>query len=125
MRTAVAKLFFEGLAHTVDVAVLAEDQRQHDPVVARANLTISAVIAHKGTPGPGGRIRKVERNRMPLRSVAAGAMAYVARGEESALEDGLRSFSHNHAVHNDQVARLQVHECKLLFCWNVLSDGDR
>jgi hypothetical protein len=47
---------------------------------------------------------------MTLRRVSAGAMADVARLKKSAASDGLGCFSDNHAVHRDEVTRLQVDE---------------
>ncbi len=44
---AVAKLLFESLAQCVDVAVLAEDEREHEPIITRAYLTIFAMVASK------------------------------------------------------------------------------
>src|SRR6516165_5160723 len=124
MRAAVAQLFLKGLAHAVDIAVLTEDEGKDDPVVARAYLSVRAVITHEGATGPGGRIWKMERNRMTLGGVSAGAMTYVTRGEQSALEDGLRRFAHDHAVHDDQVAGFQIDERQFLLCGNVLGGRD-
>ena len=89
---AVAELFFEGFAHAVDVAVLAEDERQDEPVVARAYLAVGAVIAHEGAGGPGGGIGKREGNRVALCGVVAGAMADVARGEQAAARQWAASL---------------------------------
>ena len=106
MRAAVAQFFFERFAHAIDVAVLAEDQREDEPVIACAYLAVGAVIAHEGAAGPGRGVGKREGDGMALCSVSAGAMAGVARGEQAAASDGLGSFAYNHAVHDDEVARL-------------------
>ena len=60
---------------------------------------------------------------MALSGVVAGAMANVARGEQAAAGNGLRRFAHNHAVHDDEVAGIQVGERELVLGGNVLGDG--
>ena len=114
MRAAVAEFFFESFAHAVDVAVFAEDEGEDEPVVACAHLAVGAVVAHEGAAGPRGGIGKRERNGMALRGVSAGAMTDVTRGEQTAAGDGLGCFAHNHAVHDDEVAGLQVDESEFV-----------
>src|ERR1019366_3662907 len=41
---AVAQLFFKSFTHILYIPVFAEDQRQDDPIVARAHLAIGAVV---------------------------------------------------------------------------------
>ncbi len=60
MRSAVSQFLFERLAHTIDVAVLAEDEGKNEPVVSRAYLSIGTVIAHEGAREPRGGIGKIE-----------------------------------------------------------------
>ena len=62
---------------------------------------------------------------MALRGVFAGAMTDVAGGEQAAARDGLRGFADDHAVHDDEVAGLQVDEGELLLCRDVLRDEAR
>ncbi len=57
--------------------------------------------------------------------VGIGAMAHVARGNQSAARDCLRDFAHHHAIHADQLAGLQVRERKLLLGGNVFGHGTR
>ena len=42
-----AELLLKGLLHYSDVSVLAEDQRKHQPVIARPNLPVVSAIAQK------------------------------------------------------------------------------
>ena len=67
VRSAVSQFFFESLFHPLHVAVLAEDQRQHQPVIARAHLTVGAAITLEATTGPSRSIRHCELNWLPLR----------------------------------------------------------
>jgi len=122
MRAAIAELFFERFPHAIDVAVLAEDERQYDPVVACAHLAVSAVVAHEGAAGPGGSVGKREGDRMTLRRIAPCAVTCVTCREQSAAGDGLGSFAYNHAVHDHQVAGLEVDECELVLRRDVLGD---
>ena len=111
---AVAELFFERLAHLLHIAVLAEDQRQHDPVVARAHLAIGAMKAHEGALGPRRCVGQRSGRGVTDGGVVAGAMADVARGEQSAARNGFNGFAHDHAVHEDEVAGLEIGEGHLL-----------
>ena len=78
---AVAKLFFKGFAHPLDVAVFAEDEGQHNPVVARAHLAVGAAIAVEGACGPGAGIGQRTGHWMALCSVVAYAVADGACGD--------------------------------------------
>jgi hypothetical protein len=52
VRAAVTQFLFQRLSHPIDVAVLAEYERHHQPVIARAHLAIRAVIAQKAALSP-------------------------------------------------------------------------
>ena len=60
---------------------------------------------------------------MALSAVAAGAVANVARGEQATARDRLCRFAHNHAVHDDEVAGIQISESELVLGRDVLGDG--
>ena len=53
---AISKLLFKGIAQGFDIAVLAEHKRNDEPIIARANLPIFAVISIEGAPTPAFRI---------------------------------------------------------------------
>ena len=125
VRTSVAEFFFESFAHAVDIAVLAEDERKHEPVVARSHLAVGAMVAHEGAESDREASGSGEGDGMALRSVFAGAMTDVAGGEQAAARDGLGSFADDHAVHDDEVAGLQVDERELVLSRDVLCDGTR
>ncbi len=44
----VTKLFLEGIAQGLDIAGFTKDQRDHQPIISRANLAIGTVIAVEG-----------------------------------------------------------------------------
>ena len=125
LRAAVAQLFFERLSHPLHVAVLAKHQRQHNPVVARAHLAVGrwkpmkVRAAHADASG-GANGGGLARGR-----VVAGAVAHVARGEQAAARNGRGDFAHHHAVHQDQVAGLEINQRHLVLGGNVLGDGAR
>jgi hypothetical protein len=60
---------------------------------------------------------------MALRGVSASAVAYIARRDETTACNGLCRFTHNHAVHDDEVARLHVDEREFVLGGNVFGDG--
>src|SRR2546429_3511370 len=43
-----AQLLFKCLFHYIDISVFAEDQRHHQPIVARTNLSIVAPVSEEG-----------------------------------------------------------------------------
>jgi len=122
VRGTVAEFFFERLAHAVNVAVLAEDEREDEPVIACAYLPVRAGIAHERARCPGGGIGNLKRCGMTPRGVSAGPVADVSRGEQAAARDGMRRFAHDHAVHDDDVARIEVVEGELLLGGDILTD---
>src|SRR5215475_7209403 len=55
----VAQSFVESFAQYVDIAVLAENERNDEPVIARAYLSISALVSKKGAVLQGRYVRRV------------------------------------------------------------------
>src|SRR5258708_18457586 len=47
LRSRETEFFFEGLLQHPDVAVFAEHQRHHDPIISRAHLAIGSTISQK------------------------------------------------------------------------------
>ena len=52
LRTCEAKLFLEGLLKVQNIAVLAKDKRNHNPVVTGPHLTVRAQVTHKAALFP-------------------------------------------------------------------------
>ena len=81
---AVAQLFFEGLRICSTSRFCAKDQRHHDPIIARAYLTVLAMVAKKAAGLPGGGVGDVGGHVLARRCIGAGAMANIGGGDEAA-----------------------------------------
>ena len=68
-------------------------------------------------------IGESEGDGIALGGVSASAVADVARGEQAAAGDGLRDFADDHAVHDDEVAGLEIDERHLVLGRDGLGDG--
>ena len=119
---AVTEFFFESFFQLLDVAVLTEDERKNDPVIACAYLAIGAVVAHEGAAGPGRGIGQGIGNGVASGGVSAGAMLDVLRGEQGAATDGLDGFTDNHAIHADEIAGGEIDESHFVLGGDGLRD---
>ena len=62
---------------------------------------------------------------MTGRSVVRCAMANVARGQQASARDRLDHFAHDHAVHEDEVAWLEILDGHLVLGGNGLRNHER
>jgi hypothetical protein len=104
----VAELLPEGLLEHPHVAVLAEDQRDHQPVVGRAHLAVGAVEAEEVASFPARDVGWRPRERRAGRSIVGGGMDDVVGREGRAPRDGPGRPADEHPVHHDVVVRLEV-----------------
>src|ERR1700761_7041154 len=110
----VAKLLLESIAQRFDIAVLAEHQRNYQPVIARAYLAVRTMVTVKGTRRPGGDIWSRPGIFAHLGAKAGGIVLHVARAEQAAARDRLANNTDNSAVHDDLVPDGEITDGKLL-----------
>ncbi len=122
MGAAITEFLFQRFFHALHITVLAKHQRQHQPIVARADLAVGAAIAHERALGPRRCIRQRKRDRLAHRGVCACTMTHIARREQAAARDGLGDFTDGHAIHRDKVAGIQIGERQFMFRGNGLRD---
>jgi hypothetical protein len=89
----VTKLFFEGIAQRFHVPVFTKYQRDHQPVIARPNLSIRTMVAVEGTRRPSRDVRRGPGIAAHLGSKAGSVMLHVARAEQAAARDRLMTSS--------------------------------
>ena len=119
LRESEAEFFLEGLFQDGEVAVFAEDERNDQPMIAGADLSIAAVIAEEAAILPFGNVRC-----MPLGASGAGVeiggrVTNVARRKEIAAMNRLGGGADEKTVHANFVARLHVASEKFVFRRNV------
>src|SRR5208337_2519615 len=118
-RTAVAQFFFKGLAQRVDIAIFTKHQRNHEPVVARANLAIFTVIATESALLPARDIRgRPVKMGVSAREVRC-VVLHIPRAQQAAARDRLTHASYNATVHDDFRANRQIFDRELLLGRNV------
>ncbi len=118
-----AELFLERLADHVDVAILAEDQRDHQPMIARPDLAIAAVIAEEGALLPGTNIGRMVRTERRGGVHAGRRVAHVAGGDRLAGRDRNHSPPHEDAVHDDRLTHGECNGGELVLGGDLRGEG--
>ena len=114
-----SQFFLERLLQNGKIPVLAEDQRDYQPVISRAHLPIVPVIAQKRSLAPRGNIGRRPTKRFGAGMKIGGSVPYVASRKQVTPADRLRSGSDQAAIHDDLVARSQIARHKFLLRRNV------
>ncbi len=113
-RPPVTKLFLEGIAQRFDIAVFAKDQRNHQPVIARAHLAVGTMVTVKSARRPTRDVGRSPGVFAYLGAKTGGVMLHVARAEQAAARDRLADQPDNSAIHDDLVADGEITDGKLL-----------
>jgi hypothetical protein len=111
---AITEAAGERLAHEGEVAVLAKDERDDDPVVRGACGAVGALEAVEGAVLPLRDIRRRPGVVALFAAEAGGGMDDVVGVNEGTRRDGLRGFADGDAIHGDEVAHAEVMRGELL-----------
>jgi len=117
----VAQFLFKGLAQRIDVPVLTKDQRNHQPVVASADLAILARVPEECASFPASYVRSGPGGVDGLGVKSGGVMHHIHGGEQAAACNGLVGAAHGHAIHCDLRAGGKVPHCELVLGRNRLA----
>src|SRR4029077_10052080 len=123
LRQSKTELFLKRLLEHRKISVFAKNEREHQPVIPRADLTVAAVISGKCAPAPG---RNIGR-RPPVSAGAVaeigGCVADVLSGKQPSLRYGFDGLADQNSVHRDWIARRKILRDQLVLCRNVRSQG--
>jgi len=132
LRSGEAEFLFEGLLEHADIAVFAEDQRNDQPVIARADLAVGAMVATKSGAGP---VRNIGRSPVVYFGFfveGGGIVANIASGEGMAFGDRLDCFADENPVHEDGIAGGEIANGEFVLggdrraeCEGLASQGQR
>ncbi len=123
LRKRESEFFLEGLLEDREITVLAEDERDDEPVVAGANLSIRAVVAKKGALTPRRNVGRRPTGGFRTGMEVGGGVANVASGEKVSLADGLGGGADEKTVHADFVAGVNILREEFVFGGNVREEG--
>src|ERR1700687_3681224 len=108
LRRSKAQLLFKRLFQDFNIAVLAENQRHHQPIISGANLAVSPVITEERATLP---MRDVGRSPIVLNRLfveGQGIVPNVASVEHRAFLDRFRGLSNKDTIHEYSSAWRQV-----------------
>ena len=114
-----SKLFFERLLQNLNVLVLAEDQRDYEPIISCAHLSVGSVKAFECSAGPARNVGSGPAKLCGLGVKGRSLMTSVAGGQKFSSRDWLDGLTDEDAVHYDWRACSQVGDGKLVLGGNV------
>ena len=119
LRRSISQSFVKGFAQNVNVPVFTKNQWDNQPIIARAHLSISALVTEKGAILPARNVGRMPRIASRFLVKVGSFVPNVASGNNLALPDRLRCLAHHHPIHDDLIAGHKFLQRKLMFCRNV------
>ena len=117
-RFVIAQRASQRLTHEDEVAVLAEDERDDDPVVRRAARTIGTHEAIETTGLPFRHIGGTPGVVLLLACKGIGFVCDIALRQQRTGSDCVPCSAHGHAIHGDSITRGEVTCGELLLGWD-------
>ncbi len=117
--TSVTKLFLESIAQGLNIAVLAEDEGNHQPIIARAHLTVGAMVAIEGARSPARHVWRRPDKFSRFGTEAGGIVLHISSAQQTAARNWLADQPDFAAIHDDLVTIGEIAHGKFVLSRNV------
>src|ERR1035438_456549 len=119
------QFLFKRLFQDFNIAVLAEDQGHHQPIISGADLTVRPVVTQKRAVAPP---RDIGRSPIVLSRLLAegqGIVSNVAGIQHGTFLDRLRGLANEDTIHEQSSTGGQICGCKFVLGRNVRGQNER
>src|SRR5580698_406788 len=113
------KLLFKGLLQRVDISVFTKDERYHQPIIPRADLSVASLVAQEGTIAPPPGFGRCPVEMLVILTKGSRLVRYIPRGDCFSSLNFLSSLADQHPVHEDTAADRNRFGHKLMFSRHV------
>src|SRR5579884_717510 len=117
LRRRKAQLLFKRLLQIQNVPVFTKYQRNHNPIIPRADLTIGASIPNKFPLLPARNVWSLPMKVLGFFVVRQGFVLQIRERKRLTFADWLEGLADQHAIHDDTRSDRQICGCKLVLRW--------